>query len=244
MPRFVTWAAYKALVGPSRHAFSPHAFLTMPKVQTSRRNRKQSSTDERRSRAKRIESCRLEMVAKCSRCQEKGLRCFVDTASGQCAGCIAVKAECSLFVSDEEWEKVQQEKRRKRLEIARLKAQLAQSEVELLEAEAQEQSFARRDLAVLKELDLAREQAEGDSAPGTDLSVVEPSLPGPSADLGWLQADLDFFDPSSFDYSSFLAEPFPVPSGISGGTPVPVTCSSSGFLQVPKCCGSRAIPST
>jgi hypothetical protein len=48
-----------------------------------------------------------------------------------------VKAECSLFVSEEEWEKVQREKREKRLEVARLKAQLAQSELELLEAEAQ-----------------------------------------------------------------------------------------------------------
>ena len=66
----------------------------------------------------------------------------MDTATGRCAGCISVKAECSLFVSEEEWEKVQREKREKRLEVARLKAQLAQSELELLEAEAQEQLFA------------------------------------------------------------------------------------------------------
>ena len=49
----------------------------------------------------------------------------MDTATGRCAGCIAVKAECSLFVSEEEWEKVELEKRQKRLEIARLKAQRA-----------------------------------------------------------------------------------------------------------------------
>jgi hypothetical protein len=58
----------------------------------------------------------------CKRCEEKNLRCFVDTATGRCAGCISVKAECSLFVSEEEWEKVQQEKREKRLKVARLKA--------------------------------------------------------------------------------------------------------------------------
>ena len=46
----------------------------------------------------------------------------MDTATGRCAGCILVKAECSLFVSEEEWEKVQREKREKRLEVARLKA--------------------------------------------------------------------------------------------------------------------------
>jgi hypothetical protein len=71
-----------------------------------------------------------------------------------------VKAKYSLFVSEEEWEKVQQEKREKRLEVARLKAQLAQSELKLLEAEAQEQSFANRDLAILNLQDRAKEQAE------------------------------------------------------------------------------------
>ena len=74
----------------------------MPKVQPPRRSRKYTSTEERQSRAVKVESAGLEMVAKCDRCKEKGLRCFVDTASGQCAGCIAVKAECSLFVSDKD----------------------------------------------------------------------------------------------------------------------------------------------
>jgi hypothetical protein len=212
----------------------------MPKVQSSRRSRKYTSTEERQARASRVESACLEMVAKCDRCKEKGLRCFVDTASGQCAGCIAVKAECSLFVSDEDWEKVQQEKRQKRLEIAQLEAQLAQRKVELLEAEAQEHSYARRDLAVLKELGRAKEQVEGNSAPGIDPPAVEPSPLEPLADPGWLQADSD----PSFDYS-FLFEGLPLASpGASGGTHVPVTCSSSGFLQVPKCCGSRAILAT
>jgi transcription initiation factor TFIIIB Brf1 subunit/transcription initiation factor TFIIB len=100
------------------------------------------------------------MTFRCKRCEEKNLRCFVDTATGRCAGCILVKAKYSLFVSEEEWEKVQQEKREKRLEVARLKAQLAQSELKLLEAEAQEQSFANRDLAILNLQDRAKEQAE------------------------------------------------------------------------------------
>ena len=211
----------------------------MPKVPSSRRSRKHTSTEERRARASRIESAQLEMVAKCDRCKEKGLRCFVDTASGQCAGCIAVKAECSLFVSDEDWEKVQEEKRRKRLEVARLEAQLAQSKVELLEAEAQEHSFARHDLAVLKELERAKEQAEGNSAPGTDFPTTEPSLPGLSTDLGWLQADASFVPFSDFFPS--LEDPVLASLGVSDGTPVPVTCSSSNFLLVPKCFGSLAI---
>ena len=46
----------------------------------------------------------------------------MDTASRQCASCIAVKAECSLFVTKEEWEKVEAEKRQKRINIARLRS--------------------------------------------------------------------------------------------------------------------------
>jgi hypothetical protein len=187
------------------------------------------------------------MDFRCKRCEEKNLRCFVETTTGRCAGCISVSAECSLFVSEEEWEKVQRERREKELEVARAEERqaLAAAEAsrlrrELLEVKSREHSFARRDLAILNLQDRAQEEAEGSSAPGTDLPAVEPSLPEPSADLGWLQADV--FD-SSFDYSFLFADTIPIPSGTSGGTPVPVTCSSSGFLQVPKCYGFRAIPS-
>lgn len=213
----------------------------MPKIQSSRRVRVLNSTEQRQARADRIRQQGNEMTFRCKRCEEKNLRCFVDTATGRCAGCISVKAECSLFVSEEEWEKVESEKRQKRLEIARLKAQLAQSELELLEVEAQERAFADRDHAILSLQDRAKEQAEGSSAPGTGLPVVEPPLSEPSADLGWSQADLSSFDPLSFDYFLSLENPILASLDVSGGTHVPVTCSSSGFLQVPKCCGFRAI---
>lgn len=97
----------------------------MPKSVSSRRPRKQTSTEERRARSAQIRERGLEMSFRCGQCKEKNLRCFVDTATGHCASCIAVKAECSLFVSEEDWEKVQAEKQAKRLEVARLKAQLA-----------------------------------------------------------------------------------------------------------------------
>ena len=82
----------------------------MPKVPSSCCSRPQSSTLKRRARADRVKEQGLEMAFRCKRCEEKNLRCFVDTATGRCAGCILVKAECSLFVSEEEWEKVQREK--------------------------------------------------------------------------------------------------------------------------------------
>ena len=209
----------------------------MPKVPSSRtRVRAQTSKEERYSRADRVMGQGHEMTSyRCKRCEEKNLRCFLDVATGRCAGCIAVKAECSLFVSEEEWERVQQEREQKEIEVARLRAQraqldaqLSQQEVELLEVKSRERSFARRDLAVLEFQDRAKEKAEGSSAPGTVSSSAGPSLSGPSTDPGWLQADSSSFDP--FDYFLSYENPVLDSVNVSGGTHVPVTCSSSGFL--------------
>ena len=197
----------------------------MPKIQKSRAPRPYSSTDQKRARAVRVEQEGLEMDFRCKRCEEKKLRCFVETSSGRCAGCISVGAECSLFVSEEEWRRVQRERRERELEVAELKARLAQSEVELLRVKNREHSFARRDLAVLDFQEKATQKAEGSTAPGTDLPAIEPPLSEPSADLGWLQAELDLLDPS-FDLSFLLGDPVPAASDAFGGTPVPIPCSS------------------
>ena len=183
------------------------------------------------------------MTFRCKRCEEKNLRCFVDTATGRCAGCIAVKAECSLFVTEEEWEKVEADKRSKRLALLRAEAEVARLRLEVAETEALERSYADRDHAILNLQDRAKEQAEGDSAPGTSLPAVEPSLPGPSADLGGLQADYSL-DPFSLDYFLSLEEPVLASSDAFDDTHVLVTRCSSDFLQVPKCCGSPAILAT
>ena len=164
----------------------------MPKVQSSsRRVRSQNSTQQRQARADRVRQQGNEMTFRCKRCEEKNLRCFVDTASGQCAGCIAVKAECSLFVTEEEWERVEAAKREKRLEIARAEERQLQATLEtarlrreLLEVEAQERSFADRDHAILSLQERAKEQAEGNSTLGTDFLATELSLPGSSTNLG------------------------------------------------------------
>ena len=122
----------------------------MPKVPSStRRIRSQTSTQQRQARADRIRQQGKEMTFRCKRCEEKNLRCFVDTASGQCAGCISVKAECSLFVSEEEWEKVEAAKREKRLALLRAEAEVARLRLEVAETEALERSYADRDHAIL-----------------------------------------------------------------------------------------------
>jgi transcription initiation factor TFIIIB Brf1 subunit/transcription initiation factor TFIIB len=111
--------------------------------------RPQSSTAERRARARRVREEACEMPFRCKRCDEKNLRCFVNTATGRCAGCISVYAECSLFVPEEEWEKVEQEEREKRLVLARAEEDVARAKQELLEIRNRKHDFARRDLAVL-----------------------------------------------------------------------------------------------
>jgi hypothetical protein len=74
----------------------------MPKVQPVCCNYAQNSTAKRRARANRVKEKNLEMPFRCKRCEEKNLRCFVDTASSRCASCILVSATCSLFVTKEE----------------------------------------------------------------------------------------------------------------------------------------------
>lgn len=197
----------------------------MPKESSKPRGpRKFSSTGERRARAARVRSNSKEMVFRCKRCDEKNLRCFVDTATGRCAGCISVAAECSLFVSEEEWEKVEKEKQEKRLAIARIKAQLAQSELELLEIESREQKFARRDLAVLQV------QESGEASTTTALPTTDSS-----ADPGWSQALDPLLDPSLDQFlNNFFVDPsadfgFLSPSflGEFAGDTVPLAGDSS-----------------
>ena len=78
-------------------------------------SQKESLTARRCARANCVREAALEMSFRCKRCEEKNLRCFVDTATSRCTRCIAVHAECSLFVSKEEWDKIAREKREKRL---------------------------------------------------------------------------------------------------------------------------------
>ncbi|OAG13197.1 hypothetical protein CC77DRAFT_951502 [Alternaria alternata] len=156
----------------------------MPKVQPVCRNRTQNSTTKRRACADCVKEKNLEIPFRCKRCKEKNLRCFVDTASSRCASYISVSAACSLFITKEEWEKVQREKREKRLKLARIEEEAARVRQELLEVKAQEHSYANRDLAILNFQDRAKEQAKGDSAPGTDLLATKPSLPRSLTNLG------------------------------------------------------------
>ncbi|EMD58723.1 hypothetical protein COCSADRAFT_103245, partial [Bipolaris sorokiniana ND90Pr] len=53
-------------------------------------------------RAVKVESAGLEIVTKCDRYKEKSLRYFINIASRQYASYIAVKAECSLFISNKD----------------------------------------------------------------------------------------------------------------------------------------------
>ncbi|EMD95025.1 hypothetical protein COCHEDRAFT_1092434 [Bipolaris maydis C5] len=191
----------------------------MPKVPSSSRQAPAiTSTQRRQARSDKIRCRGKEMTFRCKRCEKKNLRCFVDTASGQCAGCIAVKAECSLFVTEEEWEKVEAEKRQKRLELARSEEQTARLRRELLEVEERERAYADRDHALLSLQNREKEEAEGTSAPGMGFPTTEPSLPAQSTDPGWLQADYSSsYDPFlSLDYYLPFENPVLASSNVSG----------------------------
>lgn len=108
------------------------------------------------------------------------------------------------------------DKRQKRLALLRAEAEVARLRLEVAETEALERAYADRDHAILSLQDRAKEQAEGDSAPGTDFLTTELSLPGPLTDLGWLQADASF-DPS-FDYFLSLKDLVLASLGVSDGT--------------------------
>ncbi len=114
----------------------PYASLTIPKVLSFRCFCLQSLTSKRCACANYVKELGLEMSFQYKRCEKKNLCYFIDTATSRYAGYISIKAECSLFVSKEKQKKVQRKKRKKRLKVTRLKAQLAQSELELLEAKA------------------------------------------------------------------------------------------------------------
>ena len=192
----VTGLSIYTVVGPFLVLFS-YAFLTMPKdpkPRSARAPRKLTSTEERRLRAERIRQRAAEMPFRCKRCEEKNLRCFVDTVTGRCAGCIAAHSDCSLFVSEEDWEKIEVEKREARLALLRSEAETAKRKLELAEIESREQEYARRDLAVLRVQDQAQETESS--------STTAPQTSDLSADLGWSQAN-NFTDPS-FDH--FLAD--------------------------------------
>jgi len=199
----------------------------MPKVSKAPKVPKPSSTDRRRVRACKVVSGGVAMVPGCARCRAENLRCFVEASTGRCAACISVHAECSLFVPEKEWEKVQREKREKRLALLRSEAEVARLRLELAEAEDRERSYANQDLRVLSVIDSAQEM---DDPKGTETSGG-PSTPQPeptSADLGWLQADplSDLFDPLLLDFSSFLATAGLPSPGAADDTSVPVSCSS------------------
>ncbi|EMD69869.1 hypothetical protein COCSADRAFT_76802, partial [Bipolaris sorokiniana ND90Pr] len=53
-------------------------------------------------RASKVESAYLEIVTKYNYYKEKSLRYFINTASRQYTGCITIKAEYSLFISNKD----------------------------------------------------------------------------------------------------------------------------------------------
>lgn len=149
------------------------------------------------------------MKFKCTRCDKKGLRCFVEAETLSCGSCIKARVECELLVPEEEWDKAQELRRLKELEVARAEeslavasAALARSKRELLEAKGHERRLALRDrdaIALQDELDA---QDSVDAASSTDPTVNDLT----PTDLGWSQAEFDSLMLVDFATSSFTCE--------------------------------------
>ncbi|EFQ94568.1 hypothetical protein PTT_07700 [Pyrenophora teres f. teres 0-1] len=133
----------------------------MPKEPRTCASRKKTTTEERYERLRRVELSGREMPFRCERCEKNNLRCFVDTVSGRCAGCISARCDCELFVPEEEWEKVEQEKRDKELALLRLEEEVARARRELAEIRNRELSFARRDRKLLDASERAQSSESG-----------------------------------------------------------------------------------
>ncbi|EMD86141.1 hypothetical protein COCHEDRAFT_1023927 [Bipolaris maydis C5] len=151
---------------------------------------------------------------RCSRCEEKNLRCFVDTATGCCAGCISVKAECSLFVA--------------LLEVKSRERSFARRDLAVLSFQGRAKEKAEGGLAPGTDPLLTGPSLSG---PSTDPGWLQ-------ADYS------SFYDPLSLDFFLSYENPILAFVGVSDGTYVLVTCSSLGFLQVLKCYGYPAILAT
>ena len=132
-----------------------------------------------------------------------------------------MNAACSLFVPEEEWEKVEQEKHEKRLALARAEEDVARAKRELLEIENRERQFARRDLAVLGVQDQAQASESSSTAAG-------PFVVDSVADSGWSQAN-NLLNPSlDILLNNFLAgEASFNPASLLLGLPVDDTAQVS-----------------
>lgn len=198
----------------------------MPKVQPSRRVRAQNSTSQRRARAARVEQESLEIDFYYKRYEEKNLQYFIKITTSYYISYISISIDYSLFISKEEWEKMQRKRREKELEVARLEARLAQSKVDLLEVKNREHSFARRDLALLDLQERAKEGVKGSSTLGADL-LIKLLLPKLLANLSQLQANI--FN-SSFNYFFFFINIVPILLRTPSSTTILVTYNLLGFL--------------
>ena len=73
--------------------------------------------------------------------KKENLRCFVDTATRRCTSCITTSNKYSLFILEEDQERVQAEKRKKYLELTYSEEQTTQLRRKLLEVKAYKYSY-------------------------------------------------------------------------------------------------------
>jgi hypothetical protein len=105
---------------------------------------KDTSTERRKRLADYIESEGTIMVKSCATCSKHGRVCRVYVRSGKCSECLRRNQRCDIRVSQSEWDRLKQE--RKRLRDAIKDAYHAQEQARKeadIARERQQTAFAR-----------------------------------------------------------------------------------------------------
>lgn len=83
---------------------------------------KDSSSVRRHRVASKIEDLGvLSLMAPCSRCERLGLLCFVHGSHAKCSECTKANVSCDGTFSEAEWEQIQDEKRKLKEELRKVR---------------------------------------------------------------------------------------------------------------------------
>ncbi|KAG9647876.1 hypothetical protein KCU64_g10001, partial [Aureobasidium melanogenum] len=170
---------------------------------------KDTSTERRKRFADYIESEGTIMVKPCATCSKHGRVCRVHVRSGKCSECLRRNQRCDIRVSQSEWDRLKQE--RKRLRDAIKDAYHAQEQARKeadLARERQQTAFAR-EMRLRQQLDLLDKKEEeavaaeyaGIEQEEVDAALLEFSANTPGLTLGpetWNAIDSGFELSSEF----------------------------------------------
>ena len=80
----------------------------------------------------------------CTECIASGITCLASRVSPKCAECVRRAVSCDLVVSDEDWEKLDNERARIRGELEKCRARIAQDLLEVSRLEELQEKIKKK----------------------------------------------------------------------------------------------------